>query len=554
MGAVQLGISYFRRDLANTPEVFVRNLLLEQNPANQVDQKTWLTRPGAKPFTSPNNGVLRGLAINNNQNGLQFYVLSGTALYTESISGNGFTALGVVPGTDLAIFAESTDFLVLSASGTPYVWDGMAFYTIPMPNNEDIAWVAYANDYFLFGVSDSQIVYFMTTNEFLPISGPVTVTSAGTTLTFDSAVLAGMIGSGLVTSTWDFSATNSGRIAHDNRVISITPGTGVSGTPGTVTLNSAVNVVAGQVVFFYQRGPQALDFFSIETHPDVTRRGVQNADQMIFYSLNSLEIWQTSGNADAPFNRVIGGGLERGLIVPAAMCKADNTVFWVGDDLKVYRLEAVPVCVSTPAIEEQLRRSFALFNVNLQVPVLPMWELLVDGHPYVVLTIDGQGTFAYDVSTGEWLQWQTADKSTWDCQIGISINGALTLAGNANDTALFQVAGGVIDAGGIGWQLSGGIPVIGNNQRLDDLVLFTNAGYGGTLLAPVTVNLEISNDQGGTFIGPIEATVGAPGDFFANPLWQMMGQMQQPQTILNFSGTALSPMRISYARFNEYSA
>lgn len=210
--------------------------------------------------------------------------------------------------------------------------------------------------------------------------------------------------------------------------------------------------------------------------------------------------------------------------------------------------------VSNPSIDERLRTAAIAAATTGVALTLQSWTLLMDGHAYMVLTIDGQGTFAYDVSTGEWLPWFTGSGPYWTCQYGVTIDGATVIGGNSGENTVYKVLGNLAtdNGSGITWRLSGGIPVIGRSVRLDNVVLFTDAGWGGTTEAPVSVNLEISNDQGSTYLDPIPATVRLPGDYDANPLWQMLGQINQPMCVLRFSGTASDAFRISYARYNEY--
>lgn len=462
MGAVNLGITYGHRNLAETPIVQILNLVLEPNATNEIDDKTWIMRPGVKLHQSPGTGRLRGVMQSTAAYpGKLFYVM-GQAFYQEGSAGN-YVNLGAVSGLDNAIFAFHNTIILVCANGTVHLYDGTNFNPVIMPGGESVAWVAYLAGYFLFGVADSQKMFFM---------------------------------------------------------------------PPTST------------------APDALDFFSAETHSTNTVRGMILNDQLVIFCQENTEFWQPSGDPDLPFSRIVGQGYEKGLASAQAIALIDNTLMFVGNDLVVYRAQNVPVRVSDNTIEEQLR----LANANVNDPIFQAWTYTADGHVYFVLSPDGQGTFPFDVSTKAWLNWKSATAGPyWLVTFGATLTGGLTIGGNLADSALYSVDPSYgTDLGvPIDWQLTGGVPVLGNSQRLDSLTLMTNAGQGGSFANPVTVDLHLSNDQGQTFLGPFTKTNGNPGDYAAVPAWRMMGQMKQPQCVMLFSGSVTQPFRISYARYNE---
>src|ERR1700750_540751 len=105
MGAVELGITYGRRDLAQTPRVQIQNMILEPNPTNQVDKKTWIIRPGVEVYPSPNTGHLRGLAHSTSGYPNRFFFVMGQTLYIRDLDFNASFELGSIAGNGPAIFA-----------------------------------------------------------------------------------------------------------------------------------------------------------------------------------------------------------------------------------------------------------------------------------------------------------------------------------------------------------------------------------------------------------------------------------------------------------------
>jgi hypothetical protein len=124
---------------------------------------------------------------------------------------------------------------------------------------------------------------------------------------------------------------------------------------------------------------------------------------LIFTSKPSTEVWYDSGAIAFPFQRYDGVYIQRGIAGPLAQCSEDNTVFWMGDDGIMYRLNGfVPQRIST----------FAMEHVWAQYPLrfldAQMFVLDQEGHKFVIVQFpSGCGTWCYDISTQLWHQRQS---------------------------------------------------------------------------------------------------------------------------------------------------
>ena len=77
----------------------------------------------------------------------------------------------------------------------------------------------------------------------------------------------------------------------------------------------------------------------------------------VWYDAGSSGLETTTGVSFFPFRRMAGGVVPIGTGSPLAVCKADNSVWWVGLDGMVYRSNGyTPKPVSTHAIEADPRR------------------------------------------------------------------------------------------------------------------------------------------------------------------------------------------------------
>jgi hypothetical protein len=121
---------------------------------------------------------------------------------------------------------------------------------------------------------------------------------------------------------------------------------------------------------------------------------------LIMTNKPSIEVWYDSGASAFPFQRYDGAYIQRGIAASLAFCSEDNTVFWMGDDGIVYRLNGfLPQRIST----------FAMEHAWAQYPqrYLDCFMFVLDqeGHKFVVCQFpSGNQTWVYDISTQLWHQ------------------------------------------------------------------------------------------------------------------------------------------------------
>lgn len=148
----------------------------------------------------------------------------------------------------------------------------------------------------------------------------------------------------------------------------------------------------------------ATAFASAETRPDNVHAVILNKQVLLVCGTRSIEPWQNVGAANFPFERIPGAVIERGLAEPHAICKEDNTVFFMGDDRVFYRLDGLtPVRVSTHALEHTWQSHSTLDQLFcFSYP----WE----GHKFVVVTFPATNTtYELDIATGFW-----HERESWD--------------------------------------------------------------------------------------------------------------------------------------------
>jgi len=188
-----------------------------------------------------------------------------------------------------------------------------------------------------------------------------------------------------------------------------------NGVPSPISSAAYINgyflltVTNSQHFFWLAPGdvnPDPLNFASAENAPDNIAGARRQYDEVWFLGDSSTEVWQTTGDLDAPFQRIAGRLYDKGCVNADTIASTDNTIFWVGNDLIAYRGDAQPVRISDHGIEEKLR---------LQASGdYSAWSFALDGHTFYALRIGTLGTFVFDVENPQgWLHWKSYGSETW---------------------------------------------------------------------------------------------------------------------------------------------
>jgi hypothetical protein len=119
------------------------------------------------------------------------------------------------------------------------------------------------------------------------------------------------------------------------------------------------------------------------------------------FGTNSVEVWYNAGTPDFPLQRIQGAFMEVGCAAAYSVAKLDNTLFWLGRDMRgrgiVYRANGYSgVRVSTHAVE------FAIQSYgNISDAIAYTYQQ--EGHSFYVLTFpSANATWVYDVATNLW--------------------------------------------------------------------------------------------------------------------------------------------------------
>lgn len=150
----------------------------------------------------------------------------------------------------------------------------------------------------------------------------------------------------------------------------------------------------------------ALNFATAERDSDPLRQVYTRGGELLLFGTRTLEFWAPTGDSSV-FARVGGAGIDWGLpFFDTPRTIADTVLFIgqsIGGDPQVCLLNGYQVkVVSDPDIEKHLAEAFA-DGVTVQTSAIAS-----AGHAWYLVHLPDT-SFAFDVTTGIWGEWQSQD-------------------------------------------------------------------------------------------------------------------------------------------------
>lgn len=144
------------------------------------------------------------------------------------------------------------------------------------------------------------------------------------------------------------------------------------------------------------------NFFTAESLPADLQAIATTEGQIWLISTDGTEIWYDSGDTDTPIQRVQGGVIYTGTILPFTVMRLDGSIWMVGKNKDganlVLRSNGLQFArVSTSAVERWLKRAGEVTAFSYQE----------EGHTFYCLNsldLTGEPSWAMDLATGEWAE------------------------------------------------------------------------------------------------------------------------------------------------------
>lgn len=274
----------------------------------------------------------------------------------------------------------------------------------------------------------------------------------------------------------------------------------------------------------------ALDFATAEGEPDNLVNIAVNSRQLYLCGSETIEVWYNSG-ADFPFDRLSGAYIAKGLAAKHSIVKLDNTLFWLGHDKKVYRLEGLSARrISTHPIEQALERSSGIGNAEGN-------PFSYKGHDFYILTIPGQATFVYDAATGLWHERRSFGQPDFRGCCFVEAYGE-TIVAHRHGNELFTLDANTFVDNGDPLVCSGvGAPYYAAGERLT-MGMFEaifETGVGPEDNSDPQATLRYSDDGGKTWSNHLNRSIGRRGEYEKTVKWHRLGQFEQRVVELSVS-------------------
>lgn len=328
-----------------------------------------------------------------------------------------------------------------------------------------------------------------------------------------------------------------------------------------------------------------LNFASAEASPDPIVSVVANRGELWVFGTQTTEVWYNSGGAGFPFTPMQGVNITTGCISNLTVCIANNTLFWLGQDVNgariVYRANGYNAeRISNHGVEWQMQ-SYAV-----EGPPFLYYDPSMDGEPYAfsyqqdghvfyVLTFPKGsggvgslgGTWVYDVTTGVWHERLSYDPNTGEFtrfrgmfsvyfgDQGIGGQSYNIISDFENnylyyyDPTLYSdiTAAGYVSSKWLrSWRALA--PGMNNLKRSAHHSLQVDCETGAqNALHPVTdpqMSLRFSDDGGHTWSNTRSISMGAAANYSKRVIWRRLGMtMKLRDRVYEISGT--DPVKIA---------
>lgn len=282
-----------------------------------------------------------------------------------------------------------------------------------------------------------------------------------------------------------------------------------------------------------------LDFATAESAPDESLDVYVINDGIWFVGTDTVEFWQYTGDADAPFSRVEGRLFKKGSAATGAAAELDNTLFWWGNDNVIYRGAEVPMAVSDPAIEERLEGSVTKDVFAFEIP----------GHKFLVVRTD-TATLLFDVVEQEWTIFGSYGRDTWRIKCSAVCSDGLVLGDDTGNTIWRFDASNATDGGIFEQGFTAAAPGVGA-VVINRLCIEGNSGAAADLTTDPIMEVRASWDQGRTW-GPFRPMkLGAQGKYRQRWEVRRWGLMDSPGILFDCRVTDPVRLRVSRVYVNE---
>lgn len=260
----------------------------------------------------------------------------------------------------------------------------------------------------------------------------------------------------------------------------------------------------------------------------------------------TTEIWFDAGAANFPFQIVPGPFIQHGCSAKYSVAQINGAVYWLSQDQAgqniMVRAEGYEAArVSTHAIETE----WSTYSTTADAVGFCFQQ---NGHPFYQINFPtADRSWRYDESTQEWHEAVYVDANGVEhrhlAQCAIFAYG-LNIVGDWQTGALYALDPGAYTDNGAPMQWRRGWPHLMNDGKRVGYTSFSADMQCGE--APGgTVGLRWSDDRGRTYGNPVQQSMGATGQYLAQPKWNRLGLARD--RVFELYGTIPGPFALNGA-------
>jgi hypothetical protein len=280
-----------------------------------------------------------------------------------------------------------------------------------------------------------------------------------------------------------------------------------------------------------------LSYYTAEYAPDGIVGLAVISNTLMVFGTQTIQPWVETGDNDDPFSPIVGQEIDRGAACRDSIVKLDNTLFFIGDDLSVYRLAGL-----TPQLLNANDPWVSRYLATVSRADIVCSAIETEAHKFYVIRTPNK-CIVYDVATQTWHLRQTYGSDTWEWVFQVTVDGQQFAAPQGRtlvELSRSYKSDRMANASTFGTEIvryfSAHLPVNMGNQPLGQVRVEGTKGIGlvsGQGSNPL-LSMAISRDKGNTFGAYRDRSLGAIGEYGARTSWEQNGRAMPEQTVLLF--------------------
>ena len=277
-----------------------------------------------------------------------------------------------------------------------------------------------------------------------------------------------------------------------------------------------------------------LNFDQLLIEPEKIVSMLADHGEVWLFGLKGTEVWAYNRNEAAfPYSRLDGSFVEKGCAAPFSPAKIDNSFYWLGHDLSIYRAQGYqPVRISTHAIEHKIKS----FNHDSAFGL----TFAEEGHFFYELTFpDDNYTCRYDAATQLWHEAMVGSQGRYHANANAFFN-RQNIIGDYRNGNLYILSLDIYTDGGQPIYRIASSPQIHSGRLrtvMDRLDIDIEGGQGLTTGqgSNPQLMLRYSDDGGLTWSNERWATLGKKGEYAQRARFSNLGAYYQRMFQLTLS-------------------